>query len=295
MRTITRNARRYLTPEAIELVTTYVRGCRSESGGFVDRSGREDLYYTAFGLECLDALDEVDAKETTALYLEKFGAAEGLDLVHTVSLLRCWSTLEDRGRSEWIAGKILPRVEEFRTTDGGYGPKRDSSRGTVYDTFLAFLAYAYADAEIPDEAQLVRSIAELRVADGSYSNHPGSASGLTTATAAACVLLTAFDEAVPEATTDWLMERAIESGGFLAAQGTPAPDLLSTGVALVSLTALGVSLNSIRDENLAYVDSLWDESGGFCGSAVDLLPDCEYTWYALLALGCLVGSLDDQP
>jgi len=35
------------------------------------------------------------------------------------------------------------------------------------------------------------------------------------------------------------------------------------------------------------VQSLWHEDGGFSSQQLDTTTDCEYTYYGLLALGCL--------
>ena len=46
----------------------------------------------------------------------------------------------------------------------------------------------------------------------------------------------------------------------------------------------------LREPCLDFVDSLWTNRGGFFGTWADDTVDCEYTYYALLALGHL--SLD---
>jgi hypothetical protein len=58
---------------------------------------------------------------------------------------------------------------------------------------------------------------------------------------------------------------------------------------LHALSALHVPLAGLRDPCLDFVDSLWI-TAGFFGTWADDTVDCEYTFYALLALGHL--SLD---
>ena len=67
----------------------------------------------------------------------------------------------------------------------------------------------------------------------------------------------------------------------------PAPDLLSTATAIHALAGAHVPLAPIKEPCLDFIDSLWSNSGGFYGSWGDDVQDCEYTWYALLALGHL--------
>jgi hypothetical protein len=65
------------------------------------------------------------------------------------------------------------------------------------------------------------------------------------------------------------------------------PDLLSTATALHALTALHVPLTPIAERCLDFVDTLWVNRGAFYGTWADEQPDCEYTYYGLLALGHL--------
>ena len=82
-------------------------------------------------------------------------------------------------------------------------------------------------------------------------------------------------------------DRCHSSGGFLATPVAPIPDLLSTATGLHALAALHVPLTGIYEPCLDFVDSLWTNRGGFYGSWVDDVLDCEYTYYGLLALGHL--------
>ena len=134
------------------------------------------------------------------------------------------------------------------------------------------------------------SLQRLRAADGSYGNHPGLKSGVTTATAAAVLVLRHLDAPLDRTAGLWLLDRCHARGGFFASRSTPVPDLLSTATALHALSALHVPLAGLRDPCLDFVDSLWTNRGGFFGTWADDTVDCEYTFYALLALGHL--SLD---
>jgi hypothetical protein len=65
------------------------------------------------------------------------------------------------------------------------------------------------------------------------------------------------------------------------------PDLLSTATALHALSSLKVELGPWKEPCLDFIDTLWNSRGGFCGNWEDSHLDCEYTYYALLALGHL--------
>jgi hypothetical protein len=85
----------------------------------------------------------------------------------------------------------------------------------------------------------------------------------------------------------WLLDRCHTRGGFFASRSTPVPDLLSTATALHALSSMHVPIAGLCDPCLDFVDSLWTNRGGFFGTWADDAVDCEYTFYALLALGHL--------
>jgi len=134
---------------------------------------------------------------------------------------------------------------------------------------------------------LVRFMHQFRSADGAYSNESGLPLGSTTATAAAVTILCEFGAPVPTEIAPWLLARCHPRSGFCATPQTPLPDLLSTAVALHALTTLGTPLANIKEPCLNFIDTLWDNAGGFHGHWADNALDVEYTFYALLALGHL--------
>ena len=151
-------------------------------------------------------------------------------------------------------------------------------------------AYQDLGRQVPAAEDVVMSLERLRAADGSYGNYPGSTSGVTTATAAAVLVLRHLDAPLDRAAGLWLLDRCHARGGFFASGSTPVPDLLSTATALHALSALHLPIAGLRDPCLDFVDSLWTNRGGFFGTWADDAVDCEYTYYGLLALGHL--SLD---
>ena len=85
-----------------------------------------------------------------------------------------------------------------------------------------------------------------------------------------------------------LFERICSGGGFAATEQLGKADLLSTATALFALWSLRADLDLIRRPCLDYVESLWRDSGGFAGHIADEIEDVEYTFYALLSIGCLM-------
>ena len=72
--------------EAPGLVVRYVKGRMAGAGGFKGRGDGADLYYTLFGMACLDALGGPLPAGRLAAYLSGFGFGDGLDFVHLTCL-----------------------------------------------------------------------------------------------------------------------------------------------------------------------------------------------------------------
>jgi prenyltransferase beta subunit len=272
--------------ESCALVADFLRGEMNPDGGFRDRAGASDLYYTVFGLEGLIALGAELPAAQAATYLGRFGAGDDLDFVHLACLARARATLRIEP-DEPVRRRMLERLESFRGADGGYAQAEAAAQGTLYASFLALGAYQDLGAKPPAPERLIDSLAALRCADGGYANQPGMAAGLTTSTAAAVTLLRNLGCEPDPRIGEWLLARRHPSGGFFAAANAPVPDLLSTATALHALSGLHADLRPIQQRCLDFVDTLWTSRGGFYGSWADDAVDCEYTYYALLALGHL--------
>lgn len=272
--------------ESRDLVAAFLRSCLNPDGGFRNRTGDSDLYYTVFGIEGLIALQEPVPAEQTIPFLRSFDALDQLDLVHLASLARCWAAVS-RDVSMVPAGDILRRVETYRARDGGYALRPDAEHGNAYALFLALGAYEDLQSAAPNGDRLAGAVAALRAHDGGYANLPGEPHGITTVTAAAVTAMRSLGGTADPHLGMWLLDRCHASGGFMASPRTAMPDLLSTATALHALAALQVPLAGIYEPCLDFVDSLWTNRGGFYGSWIDDVLDCEYTYYGLLALGHL--------
>lgn len=273
-----------LLAESSELVRHFLLSQQNTDGGFKDRSGRSDLYYTVFGLESLMALQSSFDTTKVHRYLVGFAAGGELDFIHVCCLARCWATLNEKPA---CAAELLARVEAHRTPDGGYSVMSSANTGTAYACFLALGAYQDLGAAMPEPLRAVQSLKFLETPDGAWANDRGVLVGSTNPTAAMVNLLCNLHMPVNAGVGDWLLARAHADGGFTASPNTPVPDLLSTATALHALAALEVSIEPVRERCLDFVDTLWTNEGGFYGHWGDTSLDCEYTYYGLLALGHL--------
>lgn len=276
-----------LLSESAELVSAFFNERYDEQGGFRNRAGDVDLYYTVFGLEGLSALRAPLRLEPTRAYLTSFGDGAALDFVHLSCLARCWANLPERTPPPECRDGILARLDEFRSKDGGFSTERGDGIGSAYGAFVALGAYQDLRAPVPDPEGLVRSVLALTAADGGVSNVPEAPVGITPATAGAMALLRQLDASVPATFGEWLLKQVHPQGGFRALPGAPVPDLLSTATALHALVGVHADIEPIRESCLDFLDSLWTNRGGFYAHWDDQEVDCEYTYYALLALGHL--------
>ncbi len=275
--------------DSAKLVADFLLRQQADNGAFVDREGKPDLYYTVFGIEGLVALQAQPNLPTLLDYLDRRGSGDELDFVHLCCLVRCWAAIRDLGakRQTQLTEAILERIEKHRSADGGYNAIAGSAEGTAYAAFLALGAWQDAGLTPPNPLAVVQSLKFLETTDGAWMNERRGRSGLTTTTAAAVGLLRQLQVPINPRVGEWLLTCAHPQGGFKASPQAPVPDLLSTATALFALTSLEVDLSRVKEPCLDFIDSLWTNAGSFHGHWHEDTLDTEYTYYGLLALGCL--------
>ncbi len=273
--------------DATDLVIKFLHSRHNPDGGFQDRAGNSDLYYTAFGMQNLVAVRAELPVTPLQCYLETFGSGESLDFVHLCCLARCWSLLPAQSLRHDVRDAMIARIESRRSADGGYAAGEGAATGTLYGCFLAVSACQDILHPIARPEGIVRCVESLKAADGGYANQHDLPMGLTPSTAAAVTLLHQFDGPMDPALGGWLLARSHPQGGFFATPSAPIPDLLSTATALHALATLKTEFGPIRDQTLDFIDTLWSSQGGFFGNWEDDVLDCEYLYYGLLALGHL--------
>ena len=281
-----------LLGDSASLIGKFVLSQQNADGGFRDRDGRSDLYYTVFGMQSLVALGTSLPAKLIGSFVESYGDGENLDFVHLCCLARCWALLRDMQtnprRETDVADALARRIEAHRASDGGYHPTPASSQGTAYAAFLALGAYQDLKIKLQNPKRLAESLRLLSTPDGAWANELPAKIAATNSTAAAMAVLGNLGfRANYRQAGRWLLAQAHPLGGFRASPLAPAPDLLSTATALHAITTLGISVQPVRESCLDFIDTLWSNEGGFHGHWHDDLLDVEYTFYGVLALGCL--------
>jgi len=242
---------------------TYITGSIHHSGGFVDKAGKPDLYYTLFGVFLAEAFELRDVLKATAEYVEheiRNTEPVGVNL-HCASILI----------SKYSFDKKLKRnLQKKIRTNLDHGLIKQP----VYGMFLTLLACYYSG----DIMGLLKVKKHLH-------NLSGNEILPSTVIAAMTVLQHIFGQPTADLINK-LHDFYDSRGGFRAVKTAPVPDLLSTAVTLYAYYFTQQDLRTIKPDCLSFIDSLHHE-GGFGANILDPEPDIEYTFYGILGLGSL--------
>jgi prenyltransferase beta subunit len=275
--------------DAAELVANFIQKQQNPDGGFRDRKNESDLYYTAFALDSLSAL-QISLPTNVLPWVRKFETGDQLDFVHLCCLARCWAALADLTSCEFleVGERIAEKLLTFRSKDCGFNISPGQVHGTAYGAFLGLGAFQDLRISLRETHALADSLKTLKCGDGGWSNDSILGESSTNSTAAAVALLRNLGKPIESSKVgSWLLAQAHPGGGFKAAPRAPIPDLLSTATALHALSGLEHDFSAIKEPTLDFIDSLWTNDGSFYGHWGEDTLDCEYTFYALLALGHL--------
>jgi prenyltransferase beta subunit len=263
-------------------IASFLLSRQQPDGGFRGAGTVSDLYYSLFALAGLQALGTAPANPVS--WLESFGDGNGLDLVHLAALAACRSLIPERPSPQWQQA-VCTRLEAFRQPDGGFADEPGCQHGTPYGAYLAVLAAGALGQRVPRRGQALAAARLCQARDGGFAGRPGAAVGTVPATVA-MLILNALDWRRPNRQAlDWFAN-CRRGHVFAAAPDAPSPDLLSTATVLAANRLIHLRLPVDRKAAAAFVESCWDESGGF-GALSAAPPDSEYTFYALLALGTI--------
>lgn len=272
-------------------VLQFILNNQHSDGGFCDRGGRSDLYYSLFGLLILKALDNYpeenlvqrDPKiETPALEVNHPLIAEAMLKLKQFTKVKsasgvpgfieqcCLVLLQKELKS-----KNSVRAQALWSLARSFWIER-SSINLSYRSFVLFLTL---DALFP--LSMVIKLPARRMMAQTVVNEQSPCSEV----AAKVFLQTlvhqknAKDEAL-------LGSFACPTGGFKAFSHLSHADMLSTAVALFALNYSGADLRLLKPSTLDFIQTNYS-SGAFLSGDGDQTADVEYTFYGLLALGLL--------
>jgi hypothetical protein len=280
---LSRRAARLLTPAALSRVGAFVDSCRAADGGYRGRGGQGgDVYYTLFGVLAGRIAGAADDGRSVGPFLDR-QSPEALDLPHLTALVQGLRLGHPLGLPRRRRDTYARALSRYRSPDGGFAETPGGARGSAYALYLALLCHEALGESLP------RADAAAAAAAALLEEELAGVCGGLQRLVAAVLAQQALGGAVPAARIcESLRACGGPCGGFRAHAKAPWCDLLSTAVAAFGLWRIGAPLRGQDAAGTAqFVHSLWDPTGGFCGSALDSAPDCEYTFYGLLTLGAL--------
>lgn len=265
------------------------------SGGFLNRAGEPDLYYTVFGLEGLAALQIEPPATDIAAYLRTFGDGANLDLVHLCCLARCWADLSTSGFTTALRAASPPeRLRPPPSTQGAVpgaaaapGRQVRGSRESGWDPTSNEKAGGRGDWC----NTVAQRIQDFRAADGGYHREAGAPHG---SVYGAFLALGAYEDLrlpLPDA------EGVLRAVRRLVARDGGYANVAAAQVGSTPATAAAVMLLRHLDEepDSGLVDWLLARcrpDGGFFAAPAAPMPDLLSTATAIHALVAMHAPIE---
>ena len=253
-----------LDQQAQQEIIVFLKQSQHTDGGFTDRAGYPDLYYSLFGSWLAQATGQEILLDKLKSYIEKQNA-ETLGVVEQMALLLIRSDLE-KDSAEISAGKLF---------------KLFFQQGKNIHLSYRFFLFTLVFDAIGKRKQLYYFIARI----GLYFYK--SKSDFPSSLMAALLFARKKLGLRHEKSKQKLLDFALESGGFKSFLNIKNADMLSTGVALFSLAETKADLRLLKPASLGFIQENFIQ-GAFLSGDGDQTRDLEYTFYGLLALGSLV-------
>jgi geranylgeranyl transferase type-2 subunit beta len=274
----------------------YLLGCQNADGGWSGREGDSDLYYSAFALRSLAVLDALSLEvcDRAARFLRgcltrQASVVDFFSLLYACLLIQASGGPDvlDDSPPDW-PDRVAMTLEGFRLPDGGYKKTAEGVSSSTYHTFLVALCYQMLNRPLPDQAGIVRFVAERRRDDGGFVEVPAARRSGTNPTAAAVGLLemtgpegAALLDQLRDGVAELLVESVSDEGGIRANPRVPLADLLSTFTGAWTLAQIDRADRIDQAALLRYVRELERGEGGFHAGFWDAGHDVEYTFYGL--------------
>ena len=261
---IARQSVRIFDESTLDEIRIFHKANQQESGGYKDRAGKPDLYYSLFGLWSAMALDETENQNRLRSWIESLRTQKYQSVIEIACLIMIRKTLGMK-RSASLIFKLLVRIL--------------GSRKTISPYYRLFIVLLLIDSFLPKLTTLrwpgMRQL--MKRAEKMTSSCTEAAAALVVASRAG---------GNTGALQDQLMTFFNDEIGFRAFHGKKDGDLLSTAAALFALQYSGYDLRAMTPACLDFLSRNYSE-GAFLSGDGDPELDIEYTFYGLLAAGSL--------
>ena len=305
-----RNAFVLLDEEGREEVLKFIMENQNADGGFRDRGGRSDLYYSLFGMMMLRAAESrgngvrgsghgaeikkpgsgnpgEGRKERSAnLALEPYSKSVNLAIEKLKQFAGSQSASRVPGFIERCCLLLLQKelnVKRFSRMRSliALGRSFLKERQSINLSYRSFVLFLTLNAVFPFPSIFKSMLKKMLTQTSVDQNAPCS----EVAAEVFLVKMLNYDGTEEQ---KLLASFALESGGFKAFAHLSNADILSTAVALFALNYAGYDLRLIMPSCLDFIQQNYSE-GAFLSGDGDETADVEYTFYGLLALGVLAN------
>lgn len=276
-------------------VLQFIIGQQNADGGFKDRGGRSDLYYSLFGAMLQNAIEsevrspKSEESSQSQLAVSNNPATRNPQPV-TESIVKLKRFVQENS-SKNVPGFIercclvllqkelkTGRISRLKSLIS-LGKSFWKERYSINLSYRSFVLFLTLDAVLPFPALLKFGAGKMLKRTIVDQNSPCSE-------VAAKVFLQKMLGEKGDDEVGLLKSYADERGGFMAFHHVDQPDMLSTAVALFALNFAGSDLRLLKPTCLDFIQENYSE-GAFLSGDGDPTRDVEYTFYGLLALGVL--------
>ena len=285
MVSLLRNALDVLDEQGQTEVFQFLKSQQNADGGFKDRGGRSDLYYSLFGMLLLEAWGSgywAEPVEGQPVTRNSQLITESKQMLKR--FIQRQSSNEVSGFIEQCCLALLQKelkISRFSRTKTLLKLTRSfwKERHSINLSYRSFVLFLTLDAVLPFRGLIKRFSGKMLSRVDVNEHSPCSE------IAAKVFLLKMLGKDGSEE-QQLLMSFASESGGFRAFQHLEQADMLSTAVALFALKNAGCDLRLLTPGCLDFIQQNFI-NGAFLSGDGDQTADLEYTFYGLLALGVL--------
>lgn len=290
MVSLLRNALDVLDEQGQTEVFQFLKSQQNADGGFKDRGGRSDLYYSLFGMLLLKAMETGDRRLEIEIVHEPVERSSQLGTwnLELETKLKCFverqSSSQVPGFIEQCCLALLQkelRINRISRTKTLLRLTRSfwKERYSINLSYRSFVLFLTLDAVLPFRGLLQRFSGKMLSRVEVNEHSPCSE-------IAAKVFLLKMLGKDGSGEQQLLISFASESGGFRAFQHLEQADMLSTAVALFAIKNAGCDLRLLTPDCLDFIQHNFVD-GAFLSGDGDQTTDLEYTFYGLLALGTL--------
>jgi len=280
-----RNALNLLDEQGREDVLKFLISQQNPDGGFQDRGGQPDLYYSLFGGLMLRAAEREteDRRLKTEDLLSVRETVEGA-ILKLKQFIACKSNSEVPGFIEKCCLVLLQKeLKAGRNSQLkaliSLGKSFWKERHSINISYRSFVLFLTLDAVLPLR-RILKFGAKSMLRRSTIDQHSPCSE------VAARVFLQKMMNQERLEDQVLLKSFACETGGFKAFAHLNNADMLSTAVALFALSYSGCDLRLLKPVCLDFIGQNFSD-GAFLSGDGDPTADVEYTFYGLLALGVL--------